>query len=129
VTKKRQTLLKNKVLRISSKKKKSSTPIVQQEERQKFGKIIKLENPPIVYRTSKYGPRLCGFYHAFPVTFEEFEFIIQVSIFGFKPTKQGAEKDLFTITTFEFFEDKTHQQGYNRYVLSTRLWLTIEQAK
>jgi hypothetical protein len=33
---------------------------------------------------------------------------------------------LFTITTFEFFEDKNHQEGYDHYVLSTRLWLTIE---
>jgi hypothetical protein len=114
------------VLWVSLKKLKSSIPIVQQEEGQQFGKIIKLEKPPISYGTSKYGPRLRGFYHAFQVTFKELGSIIQVSHIGFKPTKQGEEKDLFTITTFEFFEVKNHQKGYGRYVLSTRLWLTIE---
>jgi hypothetical protein len=49
-----------------------------------------------------------------------------VSHLGFKIAKQSEDPDLFTITTFEFFEDKNHHTGYNNYILSTSFWLSIE---
>jgi hypothetical protein len=33
---------------------------------------------------------------------------------------------LFTITTFQFFEDKDFHLGFDCYILSTSLWITIE---
>jgi hypothetical protein len=30
------------------------------------------------------------------------------------------------ITTFEFFKDQNHHEGYKRFVLSTTLWLLIK---
>jgi hypothetical protein len=113
------------VLRVSGKLN-PSTPIVRVQEGQKKGKFLtKEDSPPIIYGI--YGPRLRGFYHAFQVTFEEFGSIIQISNKGIKTAKANEDDpDLFTLTTFEYFEDKDHYSGYDRYVLSIRLWLSLQ---
>jgi hypothetical protein len=119
------------VLLVSEKKLKLSTSIVLVQEGQsghKKGKILsKEEAPPVIYST--YGPRLRGFYHAFQVTFAEFGSIVQISPKEFKTAKQSKHEDLFTVTSFEYFEDKYYHCNFDRYVLSTRLWLTIDSDK
>jgi hypothetical protein len=100
------------VIRVSGMKLNSSTSIVRAQEGQAQGKILTEEEaPPVIYST--YGLRLRGFYHAFQVTFIEFGSIVQISPKGIKTGKQSKDKDLFTVTTFEFVEDKDYHQGFD----------------
>jgi hypothetical protein len=119
------------VQRASRKKLKLSTSLVPVQEGQgghKKGKILSEEEaPPVIYST--YGRRLRGSHHAFQVTFAEFGSIVRISPKGFKTAKQSEDEDLFTVTSFEYFEDKDYHCGFDRYVLSTRLWLTVDSDK
>jgi hypothetical protein len=119
------------VLQVSGKKLKLNMPIVWVQEGQdghKRGEILsEVQAPQVIYST--YGPRLRRFHHAFQVTFAEFGSIIQISPKGIKTAKQIKDKNLFTGTTFEYFEDKDYHQGFDCYVLSTRLWLRINLDK
>jgi hypothetical protein len=44
----------------------------------------------------------------------------------FKTAKQSEDKELFTVISFEYFEDKDYHCGFDCYILSTKLWLTID---